>query len=82
MRIRKISNVNLLLSMFLVFVLLFVIPASAQKIPENILNKIHYRELGPTRQGGRVVAFAVSQQDPYVYFGELTSLSLTTFAVS
>lgn len=21
----------------------------AQKIPENILNKIHYRELGPTR---------------------------------
>jgi photosystem II stability/assembly factor-like uncharacterized protein len=49
-------------------ILLFSTHASAQKIPESILSKIHYRELGPTRQGGRVVAFAVSQQDPYVYF--------------
>ena len=40
----------------------------AQMISENILSKIHYRELGPTRQGGREVAFAVSHQDPYVYF--------------
>ena len=53
---------------FVACTLLFVTHASAQKIPENILSKIHYRELGPTRQGGRVVAFAVSQQDPYVYF--------------
>lgn len=48
--------------------LLQVAPVSAQKIPENVLSKIHFRELGPTRQGGRVVAFAVSQQDPNVYF--------------
>jgi photosystem II stability/assembly factor-like uncharacterized protein len=68
MKDRKISSIHLFFSMFLVFVLLFVTPASAQKIPENILSKIHYRELGPTRQGGRVVAFAVSRQDPYVYF--------------
>jgi photosystem II stability/assembly factor-like uncharacterized protein len=54
--------------MFLMFSLLFVTYASAQKIPENILSKIQFRELGPTRQGGRVVAFALSQQDPYVYF--------------
>lgn len=40
----------------------------AQKLPESITTKFHYREIGPTRQGGRVVAFAVSQQDPYVFF--------------
>ncbi len=68
MKGRKILSVHLLFSMFLMFSLLFVTYASAQKIPENILSKIQFRELGPTRQGGRVVAFALSQQDPYVYF--------------
>jgi photosystem II stability/assembly factor-like uncharacterized protein len=35
---------------------------------DNVLDWVHYRELGPTRQGGRVVAFAVSSQNPYVYY--------------
>ena len=35
---------------------------------EEFLEFFHYREIGPTRQGGRVVAFAVSRQDSYVFF--------------
>ncbi len=68
MRNRKILSVRLSISTFLACALLCVLYTSAQKIPENILSKIHYREIGPTRQGGRVEAFAVSQQDPYVFF--------------
>ncbi len=41
---------------------------AAQPISNNVLDWVHYREIGPTRQGGRVVAFAVSQQNPYVYY--------------
>lgn len=35
---------------------------------DSMLEKFRYREIGPTRQGGRVVAFAVSYQDPNVFF--------------
>jgi photosystem II stability/assembly factor-like uncharacterized protein len=48
--------------------LLIAQPLAGQPLPENILKHFHYREIGPTRQGGRVVAFAVSQQDPYIFF--------------
>ena len=41
---------------------------AGQSISGSILDWVHYREIGPTRQGGRVVAFAVSQQNPYVYY--------------
>ena len=40
----------------------------AQPVSEDILGKFRYREIGPTRPGGRVVSFAVSRQDPYVFF--------------
>jgi photosystem II stability/assembly factor-like uncharacterized protein len=39
-----------------------------QRISEEFLEFFHYREIGPTRQGGRVVAFAVSRQDPFTFF--------------
>ena len=42
--------------------------ASGQSVSDNILDWGHYREIGPTRPGGRVVACAVSQQNPYVYY--------------
>lgn len=47
-----------------------LVPAyvDAQTPGENILGKFHYREIGPTRPGGRVVSFSVSQQDPYTFF--------------
>jgi photosystem II stability/assembly factor-like uncharacterized protein len=41
---------------------------SGQELPPDFFKHFHYREIGPTRQGGRVVSFAVSHQDPYVYF--------------
>ncbi|MFQ5865576.1 MAG: hypothetical protein ACE5IW_10140 [bacterium] len=53
---------------FTTFCLIFVQNLQAQKLSDNILNHFHYREIGPTRQGGRVVAFAVSKQDPYLFF--------------
>ena len=33
-----------------------------------ILDRLEFREIGPTKQGGRVVSFAVSEADPFVYF--------------
>ena len=41
---------------------------AAQELPENFLRSLRYREIGPTRQGGRIVAIAVSQQNPKVFF--------------
>ena len=41
---------------------------SGQSVSSNVLHWVHYREIGPTRPGGRVVAFAVSQQNPYVFY--------------
>lgn len=35
---------------------------------EQLLDRFAFREIGPTRPGGRVVAFAVSVADPYVFF--------------
>ena len=41
---------------------------TAQQIPENIISKFHYRSIGPTRQGGRIVDFAVPAQEPYTFY--------------
>ena len=35
----------------------------AQQLPDEILGKVHYRSVGPTRQGGRYVDYAVPLQD-------------------
>ena len=59
--IRKIS--------FLIWSILYAfIPLDGQELSSDFLKHFRYRELGPTRQGGRVVTFAVSQHDPFVYF--------------
>jgi len=49
-------------------VLLFVPFVFGQRISEDLLKHFHYREIGPTRQGGRVVAFAVSKHDRNIFF--------------
>ncbi|MCH6546845.1 MAG: hypothetical protein IH798_00225 [Gemmatimonadetes bacterium] len=36
---------------------------AAQQLSDDILGKVHYRSIGPTRQGGRYVDFAVPLQD-------------------
>ena len=48
--------------------LLFTAGVGAQSISEDILDRFHYREIGPSRPGGRVVSFSVSQQDAYTFF--------------
>ncbi len=45
----------------------------AQQIPENIVNKIKFREIGPTRQGGRYVDFAVVDRSPKVIYAATAS---------
>ncbi len=50
-------------------VLFLIVPDSfGQEVSRTILDWVHYREIGLTRPGGRVVSFAVPQQDPYVYY--------------
>ena len=47
-----------------------LIPAdlAGQQLEKNILNKIHYRSIGPTRQSGRFVDFAVPRQLPSTFY--------------
>ncbi len=52
----------------LLLAILVASDVSGQSGPGNVLDWVHYREIGPTRPGGRVVAFAVSSQDPYVFY--------------
>ena len=42
----------------------------AQQLPEQFLQHFHYREIGPTRQSGRIVDFAVpdSTKQPYTFY--------------
>ena len=42
--------------------------AVAQPPLEELLDHLELREVGPTKPGGRVVSFAVSEQDPWTFF--------------
>lgn len=44
--------------------------AAAQQLSGQLLEHIHYREIGPTRQGGRVVDLAVPDRakQPYTFY--------------
>ena len=42
--------------------------AVAQPTLDAIASHFPFREIGPTRQGGRVVAFGVTAGDPYRFF--------------
>jgi len=46
---------------------------SAQQIPANVVDKIEFREIGPTRQGGRYVEFAVVDESPKVIYAATAS---------
>lgn len=41
---------------------------ATDSLAEGVVDRIRFREIGPTKQGGRVVAFAVSPTDPYTFF--------------
>lgn len=53
---------------------LLAIPESiAQKIPDQVVKSIKFREIGPTRQGGRYVDFAVMEKSPKVIYAATAS---------
>ena len=61
-------------ALFALVIGLLIIPESlAQKLGEEILGKVHYRSIGPTRQGGRYVDFAVAEDQPSVFYAALAS---------
>ncbi|WP_420386994.1 WD40/YVTN/BNR-like repeat-containing protein [Roseivirga sp.] len=45
----------------------------AQKIPDQVVKSIDFREIGPTRQGGRYVDFAVMEKSPKVIYAATAS---------
>ncbi|MEE8604261.1 MAG: hypothetical protein V3S65_02705, partial [Candidatus Aminicenantaceae bacterium] len=47
--------------------------AFAQSLDENIFKNINYREIGPTRQSGRFVDFAVVEQNPTTFYAATAS---------
>jgi photosystem II stability/assembly factor-like uncharacterized protein len=49
---------------------LFTMPfeAAAQALDESLLKNFKYRSIGPTRQSGRFVDFAVPSQQPYTFY--------------
>lgn len=53
--------------------LLMAISTNAQKIDESILNAVHYRSIGPSRQGGRYVDFAVVEKNPATFYAALAT---------
>ncbi len=47
---------------------LFVSDLYSQKLPDDYLKNFHYRNIGPTRQGGRYVDFAVVKNNPSTFY--------------
>jgi len=58
----------------LFFCMLIALPeAYGQTIDEELLKNITYRSIGPTRQSGRFVDFAVPEQKPYTFYAATAS---------
>lgn len=60
---KKLSLLLLCFSTVMTGLLLGTVPVEAQQLGEDVLGKVHYRNIGPTRQGGRYVDFAVVESD-------------------
>ncbi|MCD6346075.1 MAG: hypothetical protein J7L96_01515, partial [Bacteroidales bacterium] len=55
-------------------VLVMLIPDGfGQKLDDKALGKIHFRSIGPTRQGGRYIDFAVYEKNPTIFYAALAS---------
>jgi pimeloyl-ACP methyl ester carboxylesterase len=46
---------------------------ASQSINEELLKNLTYRNIGPTRQGGRFVDYAVPKQKPYTFYAATAS---------
>jgi hypothetical protein len=47
--------------------------ALGQNLSSDILKNLNYRDIGPTRQSGRFVDFAVPAQQPYTFYAATAS---------
>ncbi len=47
--------------------------AASQPIDKELLKNLTYRSIGPTRQGGRFVDYAVPKQQPYTFYAATAS---------
>ena len=47
--------------------------AEGQSISPELLSTFEYRSIGPTRQSGRFVQFAVPSQQPYTFYAATAS---------
>lgn len=68
------SNRTLRIAAFMVLILGTALPQIAQgQVPDGLLDRISYREIGPTRQGGRFVDYAVPLQEPHTFYAATAS---------
>ena len=51
-----------------IIALLLIQVAFGQQISQNIIEKFHYRSIGPTRQSGRIVDFAVPAGQTFTFY--------------
>ncbi len=68
MKIFKSQFHYLIVSLFICTLLVLSPFSSGQKLDKNILDRIEYREIGPTRQGGRYVDFAWCEKEPNTFY--------------
>ncbi len=60
----RTTNPGAILGLATAATLLVVAGSAAQQVSDDFFSKVHYRSIGPTRQGGRYVGFAVPAQEP------------------
>ena len=60
----RTTNLGAILGLATAATLLAVAGSAAQQVSDDFFSKVHYRAIGPTRQGGRYVGLAVPAQEP------------------
>ncbi len=70
----KTNHFNFIALIFL-FCLVLVVPSdmAGQNVTEDLFKNIKYRAIGPTRQSGRFVDFAVPLQQPHTFYAATAS---------
>ncbi|MEZ5001323.1 MAG: hypothetical protein R2727_12155 [Bacteroidales bacterium] len=71
----KNSRLKFLVQLFMVAaIIVFTAGTGDSQTPgESVLGKVHYRPVGPTRQGGRSIDFAVVEKNPTTFYAALAS---------
>lgn len=64
----RFTDTKSILLIMIVGLLAGVDTTLAQQIPSNVINELHFRSIGPTRQGGRYVDLAVVEKSPKVFY--------------